>query len=386
MKIVFVSNYYNHHQSSLSMSLYKELLGDFFFISTSQIPDERIALGYCILTAPFVLNYDKEKEKCMFLINSADVVIFGSAPYELIRNRLKKGKLVFIYSERIYKTGDIKSIELLLRRVKNYLRMDRFQNSYLLCASAFASYDYSMTHSFINKAFKWGYFPEAREYKIEKLLDSKDCSKILWVGRLIDWKHPEYVIHAAKMLKDNGYIFSVDIIGAGIEDQSLKLLINDCDLTGYVNLVGSVSSNMVRKYMERAGIFLFTSDRNEGWGAVLNESMNSACAVVASDSIGSVPFLLSNNKNGLIYHSGDINQLYNLIKSLLDNHSLQSKLGLSAYNTIINKWNADVAAKRLVVLSSYLLGKTPNSIPFDEGPCNRAPIIKDDWFITMESL
>ena len=33
--------------------------------------------------------------------------------------------------------------------------------------------------------------------------------------------------------------------------------------------------------MEQADIYLFTSDRNEGWGAVANEAMNSACAMVA---------------------------------------------------------------------------------------------------------
>ena len=34
--------------------------------------------------------------------------------------------------------------------------------------------------------------------------------------------------------------------------------------------------------MEKADIFLFTSDRREGWGAVANEAMNSACALVVS--------------------------------------------------------------------------------------------------------
>lgn len=51
-----------------------------------------------------------------------------------------------------------------------------------------------------------------------------------------------------------------------------------------------MKASEVRSYMEKADIYLFTSDFNEGWGAVLNESMNSGCAVVASHAIGSVPF------------------------------------------------------------------------------------------------
>lgn len=62
------------------------------------------------------------------------------------------------------------------------------------------------------------------------------------------------------------------------------------NLNDYVTFTGPVQSDKVRGFMERAGIFLFTSDRQEGWGAVLNESMNSGCAVVASHAIGSVPF------------------------------------------------------------------------------------------------
>jgi glycosyltransferase involved in cell wall biosynthesis len=45
-------------------------------------------------------------------------------------------------------------------------------------------------------------------------------------------------------------------------------------------------------------VFIFTSDRNEGWGAVLNEAMGSGCAVVAADLIGSVPYLIEHKKMG----------------------------------------------------------------------------------------
>ena len=76
--------------------------------------------------------------------------------------------------------------------------------------------------------------------------------------------------------------------------------VEDC-----VEMLGAMSPDEVRAYMERADVFLFTSDFNEGWGAVLNESMNSGCAVVASHAIGSVPFLIKDGVNGLIYENGN---------------------------------------------------------------------------------
>ena len=54
--------------------------------------------------------------------------------------------------------------------------------------------------------------------------------------------------------------------------------------------------------MERADIYLATSDRQEGWGAVINEAMNSGCAVVADHMMGAVPYLISHEENGMIYN------------------------------------------------------------------------------------
>ena len=48
--------------------------------------------------------------------------------------------------------------------------------------------------------------------------------------------------------------------------------------------MGALKPADVRKEMERADIFLFTSDYKEGWGAVLNEAMNARCAIVAVHS------------------------------------------------------------------------------------------------------
>lgn len=384
MKIVFVSNFYNHHQAPLSNVLFNELKGEYFFICTSTMPEERLSLGYQVLGAPFVLNYDNDKDKCMYEINSADVVIIGSAPYALVKERLKKGRLVFFYSERLYKNRCVKGFEILLRMLKYYYKYDRFDNSYLLCASAFTGYDYSKTHTFKNRMFKWGYFPETKKYNLNNLFELKNPKKILWVGRLIDWKHPDDVIRIAKMLKESGYSFEIDIVGSGIMDQKIRQAISSSNLDDCVHCLGPVPSSMVRKYMEKAGIFMFTSDRNEGWGAVLNESMNSACSVIASDAIGAVPFLLKNRENGLIFHSGDINQLYESVKSLLDDHKLQRFLGMAAYKTIVNEWNAEVAAKRFISLSSTMNNKLDSDL-FVDGPCSKSSIIKDDWFSILEA-
>ena len=132
--------------------------------------------------------------------------------------------------------------------------------------------------------------------------------------------------------------------------------------------------------MEQSEIFLFTSDFNEGWGAVLNESMNSACAVVASHAIGSVPFLINDGENGFIYKNGDEDDLFNKVKILLDNPEKRKEISLKAYKTMTETWNAEIAVQRFLLLSKKLLdGESVNNL-FTDGVCNSAIRYKNNWY------
>lgn len=381
MKFVFLSNYFNHHQKFISDELNK-ITDGYKFISTSQMREERKKLGYKETFCPdYVLKYCEEViEAVDKIIDNCDVAILGSAPFKLMRKRISENKLVFRYSERPFKNSD-NLIKYIPRMIKWHTQYSHNKKIYLLCASAYASYDYAKYGVFKDKGYKWGYFPETKHYDIKKLFEEKKKTHILWCGRFLDWKHPDDVIRAAKKLRDEGYLFTLDFIGTGVMEEELQNIVNEYSLNNCVSFLGSMSPSEVRIHMEKAGIYLFTSDKQEGWGAVLNESMNSGCAVVASHAIGSVPFLLENNKNGLIYRSGDVDMLYEKIKYLLDNPSEQVRMGKAAYEIITKLWNANVAAERVIKLSEKILSGDKHPNLYENGPCSRAEIIKDDWFL-----
>jgi glycosyltransferase involved in cell wall biosynthesis len=162
-------------------------------------------------------------------------------------------------------------------------------------------------------------------------------------------------------------------------EQQLRQMVKEQQLEQYVHLLGAMKPEQVRSHMERAGIFLFTSDKQEGWGAVLNESMNSACAVVASHAIGAVPYLIKNKENGIIYRSGHVAGMVETVKDLLDSPQEQAALGQKAYETITGLWNAEVAAQRVMELSAHILAGEKYPDLYESGPCSRAKIITDDW-------
>ena len=380
MKVVFVSNYFNHHQKPFCDKMHK-LVDDFVFVATSQMREERKNLGYGKLNIPSYVHYtyksDQELEQCQSFIDNADVVIFGSAPEYLLKKRKKEKRLIFRYSERILKKK-LGILDYLIKLVKLNIKM-RGKNQFLLCASAYAYGDFLKFGLFKGKAYKWGYFPETIEYDKDKLMSQKNFTEILWCGRIIDWKHPEIVIEVGNKLKNEGCKFHITIIGIGVMEQVIYSKIKEYQLEEFVTIVGAVPPEQVREYMKKAGIYLVTSNFQEGWGAVVNEAMNSGCAVVASHAMGSVPFLLKNKENGLIYQNENIEDIFKKVKYLLNNPLKQREFGTQAYETVFSVWNANIAATHFLKLVQDTNKEYDVDIYMD-GPCSKAKIIKNRWF------
>jgi len=388
MRITFFSNFLNHHQLSFCIEMYNLIGENFKFVATEPIHEERLKMGYEDMSNmyPFSLNTYSNSENYLEGIklgNESDVVIIGAAPDIFIKNRLIDNKLTFRYSERIFKKGQWRVLNP-RNFVSLFFKHTQYRNKslYMLCASAYTACDFALINAYKDKTYKWGYFPAVKEFDLDKLFLKKNNSvpKILWVGRLLKLKHPEHVIKLANELNKHGYNFTIDIIGTGVMEEYIKNLINKYNLDDKVKIYGFMSPDMVREHMEAANIYLFTSDYNEGWGAVLNESMNSGCAVVASHAIGSVPFLIKHEENGLIYKNGNLQQLYECVKKLLEDSSLCDKIGKAAYITLSKVWNAKIAVDRIIKLSDSLL--KGEKVYFKDGPCSKAKIIKQNVMYT----
>lgn len=382
--IAFFSNYLIHHQLPLCNKLFELTDGNFYFVAQKAISEKRIALGYRVLADdyPYVVKTyesDDELKKAYELADNSDFVLFGSSDTKYIDNRLNENKITFKYSERLFKE-EPKGLDLIKAFRRVYINHGKYKNKnlYLLCNGSYAAYDFNRFGAYKNKTYKWGYFPETKKYNINELLKLKnnDVLKIVWAGRLIDWKHPELGVELAKELKQNNYNFKLQIIGSGELENSLKEKINKYQLNDVVEMLGSMSPDDVRKHMEEANIFIFTSDRKEGWGAVLNEAMNSGCACAASHAIGSTGYLIKNKENGLIYKDGDFDDFYNKVKYLIDNKQVREKISVNAYKTIVETWNGEVAAERFYNLCQLI--EEGKDTPYSDGPCSKAEPIKDE--------
>lgn len=386
MKIVIVSNYTNHHLKPLCQELYKVLGCNFSFIETMANIDDTDAFkrGYAYYMAesneeplPWIIHGWQTKEMAHQIIFDADAVVTANCSDDWILPRLKARKLTFRAHERWYR-NPLPWYRFPRAIIGGWLHHGRFSSLHLLSASGYTAADAAKIGCFRGKAYRWGYFPAFRSYTTQQIQTNKynAVPVILWAGRFVDWKHADDAISACKILLSQGYSFQLRVAGSGPEEENLRKKAEN--LGDAVEFIGVLSPEALRDEMEKSDIFLFTSDFQEGWGVVLNEAMNSGCAVVASHAAGATPYLINDAVNGLVYPCGNVNAMTDRIRKLLVSKPLRLEMGFQAYRTICQQWSAETAANRFLHLCENLL----DGIPPQEtsGPCSIAPIIENCWY------
>ena len=379
MRVIFLTNLVNHHQINVADELYERLGNNYVYVAFEPLPDWLKKGGYAEFDRPYILRaYESSdnQKRAQELADNSDVVIIGSAPESLVAKRLQRNKITFHYSERWFKTGyqSLLSPRAWCFFYKNHIQY-RNKRSYMLCASAFTASDVHKVGAYPHKCFKWGYFTEVDEaLDIERVLQKKrdEHVKIMWCARFLKWKHPELPVLLARYLKFCGYDFELNMYGSGEEYEVTQRLIDTLEVGDRVILKGNLPNEEILQAMQAHHIFLFTSDRNEGWGAVLNEAMSNGCSVVGSNEIGSVPFLVRDGVNGSIFRSRSLESLQEKIEYLINNRNICEQYAREAYKTMRDVWSPRNAAERLMELINVIQEDGLSNYKVEEGPCSWA--------------
>ena len=391
MKLVFYSIILNNHQANLADEFWGLLGNDYRFVELVE-PNEGNAKGGTddYASRPYLIKAWKseaEWQEAMRLACSAEVCVFSglqALPFE--KERMKRGLLSFDMSERWLKRGWVNLFSPVIFRMWLSYQMGGWRKKplYKLCCSAFAADDQYKLATFNNRCYKWGYFTKVDKFDVEASSDvsTSNITPLMWCSRYLMWKHPELPIQMAHTLKMRGYHFVLDMFGSGEYEEQAKQLAGKLGVEDVVKFRGSMPNEQLMREMKEHDIFLFTSDRNEGWGAVANESMANGCVLVASDAIGSVPYLVKDGVNGLMFKSAStktsfgnpdqkaLNDLTEKVAWLLDNKEKMKEMQRAAFLTMYNTWSPKRAAQNLLQLIDDLQNGRETSIK--KGPCSKA--------------
>ena len=386
--LVFFCNYLNHHQLPVADELYRLLGEEFWFVATLRRDEGGLKGGVDYSTRPYCLlaaESDEVHTEALRLARESDTCVFGACSQEYAVERAKRNPcgLSFEMGERWLKHGWMTIGSPVFRKwVWNYIRYYRKANFFKLCCSSFTAGDDARLNAYRGRHYKWGYFTSVGYFFVETSLSdvsTKGKVRILWCARYLLLKHPELVVQLAARLKKDGYDFAIDMYGDEgqraphdkvFPRKELEAFIEKSGVGDVVSLKGNHPNSEVLEAMRDADIFLFTSDRLEGWGAVANESMANGCALVASDAIGSTQYLVKPGETGMVFRSGDVDSLYEQVKYLLDHPEERERIARNGRRLMVGLWSPSNAAKSLLQLIDDLNAGRESSIM--EGPCSKA--------------
>ena len=388
MNIVIYSVVLNQHQAPIADELWNLTNHEFTFVELINLGDRKggtqdySARPYLLKAWENQENFQQALELC----RTADCCIFAgvdSLPFEV--ERLKYNKLSFEMGERWFKKG---AKSLLSPRLWKWLisyKIGRWSNKnlYKLCCSAFCASDHRKLYTFKDKCYKWGYFTHVEDsFKhINKLDSDKHVLRVMWCARFIDLKHPEIPIKLAARLhqyfesasttKGNFYSsFELNMFGDGPMRNQMEHLAKELHVADFVKFHGNVPNEIIRENLRNHDLFIFTSDRGEGWGAVANEAMSEGCVIIGSDKIGSIPFLVKDGSNGFIFDDQNIDSLYGKVLKVISLKEDIRIISENGYKTIRDSWSPRSAAQSLILLIDGI--KNGNFNPIKQGPCSKA--------------
>ena len=191
----------------------------------------------------------------------------------------------------------------------------------------------------LDKMRMWGYYVEPSRKDALPVKEANKTKpqeiKVLWVGRLLNWKRVDTIVRAVgehvnlKRVDNSLPKITLDIYGTGPEENRLKKMA--AKYGDVIKFYPPVPIDEVRRLMREHDVYVLSSNAYEGWGAVVSEALEEGMNVIGTYEAGSSATILSDEN---LFHAGDYKRLQALLISCynLDCSPLKSQS--------IGQWNA----------------------------------------------
>lgn len=150
----------------------------------------------------------------------------------------------------------------------------------------------------------------------------------LFCGQMIRRKGVDLLLSAFERLVKEGF------------DARLSLVGREAELPGFLNQVsvgarsrigyeGFQPPERLPEYFSRADVLVLPS-RHDGWGVVVNQAIGAGLPVISSDAVGAGQDLVTPNVNGLLFESGNVEQLFQCLKRFASDAAFVAACGRAA--------------------------------------------------------
>lgn len=181
------------------------------------------------------------------------------------------------------------------------------------------------------------------------------CFKIIFCGRLIEWKAPTFAIKIVREVIQRGYAVKFDIIGNGPEYQNCKELIINNGLEDTIKLLGSLSQEDIRIKLDQADVFLFPcikelkTYKTEAQGLVLQEAQSMGVPVLISD-VGGMKYGMKDGQTGYVVKENDLLGFSDKLVELIENPSLRDSMSVEGRAYVKSNFDVEIIGSKMVEL------------------------------------
>jgi glycosyltransferase involved in cell wall biosynthesis len=133
----------------------------------------------------------------------------------------------------------------------------------------------------------------------------------LFAGKLIPFKRPVDLIHAAARARTGGLNLHVLIAGSGELQQELQTEAGNRNVPAH--FMGFQNQSQMPAAYAASDMLVLPSNGRESWGLVANEAIASGCPLIVSDAVGCAPDLAADPNVGRTFPLADINALADAI-------------------------------------------------------------------------
>ena len=187
----------------------------------------------------------------------------------------------------------------------------------------------------------------------------KKTFNLLFVGRLVARKAPQYLIEALPLIIKEIPNVKLIIIGSGPLKGVLLKRIKQLGLTGKVSIFSGVPINILAKIYAISDLFIFHSFY-EAQGIVLLEAMSSGVPIIGT-KIGGIPDTIIHNKCGMLIKPGDPKSISNAVINLYKNKSKMDKFVKNGLERIEKNYLWHNLAKKIEKIYLEQISKQKNN-------------------------
>lgn len=187
-------------------------------------------------------------------------------------------------------------------------------------------------HAVDNERFNADRGAEAAGLRASLGID-KDDILILYAGKFEPVKNLHSLVNAFGTFEKPAV--HLLLAGSGTDEEELKRLAANSTAGRRIHFTGFKNQTYMPVLYQAADVFCLPS-KSETWGLAINEAMACGRAILASDKVGCVADLVNHNVNGVVFKSGDANDLAEKLQALTANKAELIRMGQESQLIIKN--------------------------------------------------